>query len=104
MHTVQLTDKWILVHKFVIPKIQLTDTLKPKKKKDQSVESSVLLRRRNKILTRGNMEIKCRAETEGKAFQSLPHLGIHPIYNHQTRTMLWIPISACLQKSDMTFS
>jgi hypothetical protein len=51
-----------------------------------------------------NMEIKCGAETEGKVIQSLPHLGIHPIYNHQTGTMLWIPISACLQKSYMTVS
>ena len=25
------------------------------------------------------METKCGAETEGKAIQRLPHLGIHPI-------------------------
>jgi hypothetical protein len=30
------------------------------------------------------METKCGAETEGKAIQRLPHLGIHPIYRHQT--------------------
>jgi hypothetical protein len=30
--------------------------MKPKKKKDQSVDASVLLRRENKILTGGNME------------------------------------------------
>jgi hypothetical protein len=34
---------------------------------DQSVDSSVLLRSRKKILTGGNMETKCGAETEGKA-------------------------------------
>jgi hypothetical protein len=45
------------------------------------VAASVLLRRENKILTRGNKETKCGAETEGKATQRLPHLGIHPIYN-----------------------
>jgi hypothetical protein len=78
--------------------------MKSKKKEEQSVDASVLLRRRNKILTRGNMEIKCGAETERKVIQSLPHLGIHPIYNHQTGTMLWIQISACLQNSDMTDS
>jgi hypothetical protein len=41
----------------------------------------VLLRRGNKILTGGNMETKCGAETAGKAIQRLPHLRIHPIYS-----------------------
>jgi hypothetical protein len=34
--------------------------------------------RRNKILIGANTETKCGAETEGKAIQRLPHLGIHP--------------------------
>jgi hypothetical protein len=42
------------------------------------VDASVLLRRVNKILTGGNMETKCEAETEGKAIQRLPHLGSIP--------------------------
>jgi hypothetical protein len=62
--------------------------MKPKKKEDQSVDVSVLLRRVNKILTGGNIETKCGAETEGKAIQRLPHLGIHPICSHQTRKLL----------------
>ena len=66
-----LTDKWILAQKSRIPKIQFTDYMKPKKKKDQSVDVSVLLRRGNKILTGGNMETKCGAEPEGKAIQSI---------------------------------
>jgi hypothetical protein len=33
----------------------------------------VLLRRWNKILTERHTETKCRAETEGKAIQRLPH-------------------------------
>jgi hypothetical protein len=37
-------------------KIQYTDHIKPKKKKDQNVHASVLLRRVNKILPGGNME------------------------------------------------
>jgi hypothetical protein len=37
------------------------------KKKDQSVDTLVLLRRGNKILTGANTEIKCGAETERKA-------------------------------------
>jgi hypothetical protein len=40
----------------------------------------MLLRRGDKILTGGNMEIKCGEETEGKVMQRLPCLGIHPIY------------------------
>jgi hypothetical protein len=41
------------------------------------------------------MEIKGRAETEGKATQRLSHLEIHPIYRYQTQTLLWMPRSAC---------
>jgi hypothetical protein len=41
----------------------------------------------DKILIGGNMETKCGAETEGKAIQRLPHLGIYPIYSHQTQTL-----------------
>jgi hypothetical protein len=59
-----LTDSWILVQKFGIPKIQFTDHIKLKKKEHQGVDASVLLRRGNKILTGGNMEIKCWTETE----------------------------------------
>ena len=47
--------------------------MKLKKKEDQSADASMLLRRGNKILTGGNMETKCRAETEGKAIQGLSH-------------------------------
>ena len=62
--------------------------MKPKKKEDQSVDASVLLRRGNKILMEANMETKCRAETEGKAIQRLRHLGIHHIQSHQTQTLV----------------
>jgi hypothetical protein len=62
--------------------------VKLKKKKDQSVGASVLFRRENKILMGGNTETKYGAETEGKAIQRLVHLGLHPIYTHQTQTLL----------------
>jgi hypothetical protein len=62
--------------------------MKLKKKKDQSVGVSVLLRRGNKILMGANTETKCGAETEGKAIQRQFHLRIHPINNHQTQTLL----------------
>jgi hypothetical protein len=65
------------------------------KKEDQSVDSSFLLRKGNKIPMGGDKESKCGAETEGKTIQRLPHLGIHPIYNQQTQTLLWMPTSAC---------
>jgi hypothetical protein len=80
---------------FGIPKIQFIDRMKSKKEEDQNVDASVLFRRVNKILTGGNMEAKCGAETEGKAIQRLPHLGIHPIYSHQTQTLLWTLGNAC---------
>jgi hypothetical protein len=69
--------------------------MKPETKEDRIVDASVLLRRMNKLLTGGNMKTKCGAETEGKAFQKLPHLGIHPIFSHQTRMLLWMQGSAC---------
>jgi hypothetical protein len=73
---------WILVQKLRISKIQFTDHMKLKKKEDQSVDTSVLLRRENKILTGGEKETKFGAETEGMAIQRLPHLGIHPIHSY----------------------
>jgi hypothetical protein len=59
--------------------MQLIDHLMAKKKEDQSVYTSVLLRRGIKIHTGGNMETKHGAEMEGKVMQRLPHLGIYPI-------------------------
>ena len=40
-----VTDKWILAQKSRILNIQFTDHIKSKKKKDQNVDASVLLRR-----------------------------------------------------------
>jgi hypothetical protein len=66
-----------------------------KNKEDQNVDASVLLTRVSKILMGGNIETKCGAESEGKAIQRLPHLGIQSIYRIQTQTLLWMPKSAC---------
>jgi hypothetical protein len=60
--------------------------MKHKRKEDQNMDALVLLRRVTKLLTGGNMERKWRVETEAKAIQRMPHLGILPIYSHQTRT------------------
>jgi hypothetical protein len=76
------------------PKIQFAKHMKLKKKEDQSVDTSILLRRGNKILMEGVIETKFGTETEGMTIQRLPHLGIHPIYNHQTQTLSWMPARA----------
>jgi hypothetical protein len=46
--------------------------VKLKKKKDQSVDASILLRRGNNIFIGGNTDTKYGAETEGKAIQDFP--------------------------------
>jgi hypothetical protein len=51
------------VQKLIIPKTQLTNHMKLKKKEDQSVNTSTLLRRGNKIPMEGVTETKCGAET-----------------------------------------
>jgi hypothetical protein len=52
--------------------------MKLKKKENQGVDTSVLLRRGRKIPMGGDTETKCGTETEGMAIQRLPHMGIHP--------------------------
>jgi len=69
--------------------------MKLKKKDHQSVDASILLRRRKKIFTGRNMETKFGAETEGKTIQRLPHLVIKSIHSHQTQTILLMPRSTC---------
>ena len=96
-----LTDKWILAQKLGIPMIQFTDHMKLKKKEDQCVDTSILLRGGNKIPMGGDTEKKCGTETEGKAIQRLPGLGFHPICSHQTQTLLRMPRSACWQEPDI---
>jgi hypothetical protein len=51
-----------------------------------------------------NTGTKCGTETEGKAIQRLPHREIHPIYSHQTQTLLWMPRSACCQEPVISVS
>jgi hypothetical protein len=89
------TNRWILFQKLGIPKIQFIKYMKLKKKEDQSVDTLIILRRGNKIPMEGVTERKCGPETEGITIQRLLHLGIHLIYNHQTKTLLWVPTSTC---------
>jgi hypothetical protein len=73
----------------------LAKHIKLKKKEGQSVGTSILLRRGNKIPMEGVTETKGGAETEGMIIPRLPNLGIHPIYNHQNQTLLWRPTRTC---------
>jgi hypothetical protein len=69
--------------------------MKLKKKENQSVDTSFLLRMGNKIPMEGVTETNFGAKTEGKTIQRLPYSGIHPIYNHQTQTLLHMPERFC---------
>jgi hypothetical protein len=42
------------------------------------------------LLSEWNTETKRRDETEGKAIQSLPHLGTHSTCSNQLQTLLWM--------------
>ena len=61
---------------------------------DQSVDTSIFLRRGKKIPMEVVTETKFGAETEGMTIEGLPHLGILPINNNQTQTLLQMPTSA----------
>ena len=99
-----LTNKWILAQKLRTPKIQFAKLMKLKKKEDQSVDTSFLLRRRNKIPMEGVTETKFGAEMGGRTIQRLPYPGIHLINNHQTQTLLQMPRRACWQEPDIALS
>jgi hypothetical protein len=75
--------------------IQFAKHMKVKKKEDQSVDTSFLLRIGNKIPMEGVTETKFGAETKERTIQRLPHLGIYPIYNHQIQTPLHMPAKFC---------
>jgi hypothetical protein len=60
--------------------------MKVKKKEDQSVDTSVLLRMGNKIPMEGVTETKFPAKMGGKTIQRLPH---------QTQALLHMPERFC---------
>jgi hypothetical protein len=69
--------------------------MKLKKKEDQSVDTSLLLRIGNRIPMEGVPETKFGAEKEGRTIQRLTQPGVHPIYNYQTQTLLHMPARFC---------
>jgi hypothetical protein len=60
-----LTDKWILAQKHRTPKIQFAKHKKIKKREDQWVDISFLLRTGNKIPMKGVTETKFGAKMKG---------------------------------------
>jgi hypothetical protein len=64
-----------------------------KKKEDQSVDTLFLLIMGNKY-TWKNLQRQCsELRLERMTIQSLPHLGIYLINNHQIQTLLHMPTS-----------
>jgi hypothetical protein len=78
--------------------------MKLKRKEDQSVDTSILLIRGNKIPMEGVTEMKCEAKSEVMTIQRLPNLEINPIYNHQIQTLLWKPTRTYWQEPDIAVS
>jgi hypothetical protein len=64
--------------------------MKLKKKEDQSVDTSLLLRMGEKIPMEGVTKTKFGAEMEGRTTQRLPQPGIRPIISHQMQAQLHI--------------
>jgi len=61
--------------------------MKPKKKENQNVGASFLLRRENKIVMGGNTWTKSAAGIKEKVIQRLPHLSIHTISSHKIQSL-----------------
>jgi len=99
-----LTDKWILAKKLRILKIQFTDIWSSRRRKTKMWMLQSFLEGENKVLMGGNTGTVNGAETEGKAIQRLPHLGIHPICSQQTQSLWLMPRSAWWQKPEMAVS
>jgi hypothetical protein len=65
--------------------------MKLKKKKDQSVDASSLLRMGNKIPMKGVTETKFTADLGERTIQRLLHMGIYTKISHQTQTLFLMP-------------
>jgi hypothetical protein len=73
----------------------LREPLRKRLSENQSVDTLLLLRMGNKIPLEGVTETEFGAEAERRIIHRLPHPGIHPIYNHQTQTLLHMPERFC---------
>jgi hypothetical protein len=77
-----VTGKWILTKKLRIPNIQFTDHMKLNKKKGQSVDASVLLRRNNirEVIWRKSMKQRLmeRPSRDSPTCGSIPYTVTNP--------------------------
>ena len=78
-----------------IPKIQFAKRKKTKKKENQRVDTSFLLRIGNKIPMERVTEKRFRAKIKGWTIQRLSNRGIHPIISHREQTILHMPARFC---------
>ena len=78
--------------------------MKHKKKEDQSVDTSPILRIGNKTPMEGVTETKFGAETKGWTIKRLPYPGIHSIISLQTMTPLHTLASVCCKDRDIAVS
>ena len=99
-----LTDKWILAQKLRTPKIQLAKHKKIKKREDQWVDTSFLLRIGNKIHMERATETKFGAKMKGWTIQRLPHPEVHPIISHQMQTLLHMAARFCWRDPEIAVS
>jgi hypothetical protein len=70
-----------------------------KKKEDQNGDTLFLPKMGNKIPMEGVTETKLGADTEERTIQRLPHPGIHPIYNHQSLSL--VRLCQCLANTEV---
>ena len=68
--------------------------MKLKKKEDPSMDTPVLLRRGDKKPTGGYTKTSVEQRLKERPSRDCLTWGIHPIYSHQTQTLLWMPRSA----------
>jgi hypothetical protein len=85
----------ILAQKHRIPKIKFAKQKKIRKREDQCVDTSFLLRIENKIPMKGVTETKFGDKMKGWTIQRIPYPGIHPILSYQTQTLLHMPATFC---------
>jgi hypothetical protein len=68
---------------------------KIKKRAEQWVDTSFLLRIGNKIPMKGVTDTNFGAKMKGWTIQRIPYRVIHPIISHQTQTLLHMPERFC---------
>ena len=78
--------------------------MKVKEKEDKGVDTLSLLRMGNKIPMEGITETMFGAVMKVWIIQILPHPRIHPIFSHQSQTLMHMPARFCSQDPDKAVS